>query len=120
MEKAKSFFNAHLESYLSHCNAHGWRDIERGIKTAITAYVWTNTLGLDTLVVRESPYMDEVRLFLDCLAEAGITEFLLCDLRSHDLMVFLNTLLKNGWQVCEAYENNDPHLLGLRVRKGAV
>ena len=117
----KTFPNAHLEGLLAHYNAQGWQHCGLGTCFAISAFNVTNDSGLDTLTVWNMPSIGDMPGFLDTLAEAGITEFLLCD-RSSGLMDVLHYLLDRGWQIIGTYERQDRYspLLGLRMRKAVA
>jgi len=113
--------NAHLAGLLAHFNAQGWQHCDRGTCSAVRAYVQTNDLGLGTLVVRDMPFPGDLPAFMETLAEAGVTEFLLCE-QSTALMENLHFLMAGGWQIIGTYEWQDrlSALLGLRVRKGVA
>lgn len=115
----KTYANPRLDELTAHYQAHGWEGCNRGTNAALRGYIQTDDIGLGTLVVRDMPCTADMPDFLDCLADAGITEFLLCD-RSSGLMDALHYLLSEGWQVCGTYENrgSGAPLLGLRMWKG--
>jgi hypothetical protein len=118
MATTNTYVNAYLEGLLAHCNVHGWQDCRPGTKAALRAYDQTDGIGLGTLAVRDMPRTVDMPDFMDCLALADVTEFLLCD-RSSGLMDALHYLLAEGWQVCGAYDSLDDgaSLLGLLMRK---
>ena len=113
--------NAYLEGLIARYNTLGWRRCDRGTATAALAYDQTNELGLDVLAVWDMPCTGDMPAFMDTLAGAGITEFLLCD-QSSGLMDALHYLLDEGWQVCGVRDNRDEKrpLVGLLMRKGDV
>ena len=110
-----------FDKLTAHYNARGWQHCDRGTLAALRAYIQTNDLGLDILAVRDMPATTDMPDFMNTLAEAGITEFLLCD-KSSGLKDALHYLLADGWQVCGASESTDEKapLLGLLMRKGAA
>jgi len=118
MTTTKTIANAHFDKLIAHYEASGWQHSDRGASAALLAYDQSVNLGLDALAVKEMPFLPDMPAFLDCLEEAGIAEFLLCD-RSSGLMVVLHFLLANGWQMCGACEMKDrsKSLLGLQMRK---
>ena len=116
----KTYENACLAELTAHYNAHGWQHCDRGTKAALRAYDQTNDYRLGTLAVRDMPCTADMPDFMDCLAAAGIFEFLLCD-KSSGLMDALHYLLAEGWQIHGTHENRDERkpLMGLRMWKGA-
>jgi hypothetical protein len=117
----KTFFNAYIEERNAYFRAKGWQNCDQGTNAAICAYFQTNERGLDAFAVKDMPASGDMDAFMDCLAEAGIGEFLLCD-KSSGLMEALHYLLAQGWQVCGTYEKQDRYspLLGLRLRKAVA
>jgi len=114
----KTYANPHLAGLAAHYDAHGWQHCDRGTKAALRAYCQATEYGWDALAVRDMPRTADMPDFMDCLADAGLTEFLLCD-RSSGLMDALHYLLAEGWQVIGSYDSMDEKkpLLGLRMRK---
>ena len=104
----------HLEKLLTHYNSVGWQHCDRGTTAALRSYIQTVELGLHTFVVRSMPFPGDRPLFMETLAEAGVTEFLLCE-QSTALMEDLHFLLAEGWQISGPYGISP--LLGLRMRK---
>ena len=121
MTTTNTYPNAHLEGLLTHYNAQGWQHCDRGTCSALRAFVWTNELGLDALIVRDMPFSGDLPAFMQTFDEAGITEFTLCE-QSTALMEDLHFLMAQGWQIIGTYERQDRHspLLGLRVRKAVA
>ena len=114
----KTYASPHLDKLVSHYNAHGWQHCDRGTQALLRGYIQTDDIGLGTLAVRDMPSTADMPDFMDCLADAGLTEFLLCD-RSSGLMDALHYLLAEGWQVigsCDSMDEKRP-LLGLLMRK---
>ena len=118
---SKTYNNPRFEELTAHFNAHGWQHCDRGIKAALRAHCQTTEYGLDALAVREMPFPGDMPAFKECLAEAGVTEFMLCD-QSTGLMETLHDLMAEGWCICGTYERDAKFspLLGLRVKKGAM
>jgi len=117
----KTYANPRLDELTAHYNAHGWVGCGQGQKAALRAYEQTNGCRLGTLAVLDMPRTGDMPGFLGCLADAGVTEFLLCD-RSSGLMGALHCLLAEGWQIHGTYEDRGSYksLLGLRMWKGAT
>ena len=118
MTTTKTISNAHFDKLIAHYEANGWQHCSQGASAALLAYDQSVNLGLGALAVKEMPFLPDMPAFLDCLKEAGIAEFLLCD-RSSGLMGVLHCLLANGWQMCGACEMNDRSkpLLGLQMMR---
>jgi len=114
----KTYENPRLAELTAHYNANGWQHCDRGTKAALRAYCQAEEYGLDALAVQEMPFPGDMPAFKDCLAQAGVTEFLLCD-QSTGLMESLHDLMAEGWYICGAFERNEKFspLLGLRMRK---
>ena len=117
----KTYANPHLAGLAAHYDAFGWELCGNGKKAALRAYDQTNDYRLGTLAVRDMPCTADMPDFMDCLAAAGVFEFLLCD-KSSGLMDALHYLLAEGWQIHGTHENRDERkpLMGLRMWKGAA
>ena len=121
MNTTKTMRNDHLDQLTAHYNANGWQHCDPGTKAVLRAFIIASDYGMNRLMAREMPAAGDMPLFAECLAEAGITEFMLCD-RSSGLMETLHFLLADGWEICGTYEKQDrlASVRGLHMRKVVV
>ena len=85
----------------------------------IRAYLNTNDLKVNELLVDDMPFMQDIDDFMGTIEAAGIHEFLLCD-TSTALMEYLHYLMAHGWEIAGSYQAEVfPYStrLGLRMKK---
>ena len=96
------FYNKYIEDIIADITANK-TEYARGVYEALRAYELTKKYGLETLTVEETPFAQNMDVFMKVLDEAGVTEFNLCE-KSSGLMATLHCLLDGGWTVVGKYE----------------
>jgi len=97
------FYNEYIEDIISDITANK-TEYARGVYEALHAYELTKKHALETLTVEETPFAQNMDVFMKVLDEAGIAEFNLCE-KSSGLMATLHCLLDGGWEIVGKYEH---------------
>lgn len=119
LERVGSYSNEYFNSLIREYTDKGKAPKSHGMNRAIRAYLNTNDLKVNELLVDDMPFMQDIDDFMGTIEAAGIHEFLLCD-TSTALMEYLHYLMAHGWEIAGSYQAEVfPYStrLGLRMKK---
>lgn len=95
LERVGSYSNEYFNSLIREYTDKGKAPESHGMNRAIRAYLNTNDLKVNELLVDDMPFMQDIDDFMGTIEAAGIHEFLLCD-TSTALMEYLHYLMAHA------------------------
>ena len=119
LERVGSYSNEYFNSLIREYTDKSKAPESHGMNRAIHAYLNTNDLKANELLVDDMPFMQDIDDFMGTIEAAGIHEFLLCD-TSTALREYLHYLMAHGWEIAGSYQAEVfPYStrLGLRMKK---